>query len=322
MSESVPVEIIRDTELKKWLVHKMNESRPTDEMIFKHEMLDKLDTYWEEDYTDGIKKWIPADIVWANTIPIKDCRFYVHPDESEEAAEGAVLNDYARVVVFNDFMDIIKDGEDHDDDGTYQIIGVVAMKFPDHCEIVMPFGVSNNNDMMVVDKALMLRTNDKKLAFKFEHKNADEMFSGGCEELWDIMTKYLSVWYGMQLALLHPQVKEVFNHSTDVEIPTPTHTNKNKKQQKKTKIKYIKRHVIEVEEIDEAMKRTRMIYKKCWYVTGHWRNQKVKNGHKKIFIQGYWKGVLRDLKNADIREREVVINTDGSESPVYYPNFE
>jgi hypothetical protein len=46
-----------------------------------------------------------------------------------------------------------------------------------------------------------------------------------------------------------------------------------------------------------------------WYVTGHWREYK-KTG-KRIFIQGYWKGALRDMKstafqNLEPRERELV----------------
>lgn len=305
-----PIEIIRNTDLKKWITHKMNETRPTDEMIFKHSMMDKLETYWEDGYVEGGKKWIPADIIWANTIPIKDCRFCIPMDENEEHPEDTVLNEWVRIVVFEDFMDTIKNDEDSDDDDDmYHIIGVVSMKFPDGVEVVMPFGVTKGDDRMFIDRALMIKTKNKKYEFRFEHKDADGMFTGGLEEVWYIMTQHISAWYGMQLALLHPQVKEVFNHPKDV--PVNPHTDKNKNQNnKKTKIKYIKRHVINVDEIDEAMKRSHTIYKKCWYVTGHWRNQKTKNGHKRIFIQGFWKGVLRDLKKGDVREREVIINEE------------
>ena len=43
----------------------------------------------------------------------------------------------------------------------------------------------------------------------------------------------------------------------------------------------------------------------CWYVIGHWRE--YKNGNK-IFIQGYWKGALRNAKKNYDDGRERIID--------------
>jgi hypothetical protein len=63
-------------------------------------------------------------------------------------------------------------------------------------------------------------------------------------------------------------------------------------------------------DIDKAFEKRGFIRRSMiWYVTGHWREYK-KTG-KRIFIQGYWKGALRDMKstafqNLEPRERELV----------------
>ena len=42
-----------------------------------------------------------------------------------------------------------------------------------------------------------------------------------------------------------------------------------------------------------------------WHVIGHWRTYK---SGKKVFVQPYWKGALREVKNMEeAREREINI---------------
>ena len=71
-------------------------------------------------------------------------------------------------------------------------------------------------------------------------------------------------------------------------------------------------------ESDERIKKIFTRKTQCWYVTGHWRNQATKDGHRKIFIQGYWKGISRDTKTADPRERELVV--EENEGKPYFIN--
>ena len=120
-------------------------------------------------------------------------------------------------------------------------------------------------------------------------------------------------WYGIQVCLLNPVIKELFNKEC-VDVPKST-KNTNTRNKKKPPIKYIKKLVIDDDLInkDENVKNILNRKTKIWYVTGHWRNQATKYGHKQIFIQGYWKGILRDIKTAEPRERELVINMVGKD---------
>ena len=117
----------------------------------------------------------------------------------------------------------------------------------------------------------------------------------------------LEIWYGVQIALLHPQLKTVFEHPSKEKVYTRVGTGKDRKRI----TKYVRKHYITAEDIDMALcvnehkvfaRRTM-----AWYVIGHWRQ--YKNGTRK-FIKGYWKGPLRETKrNTDGgRIRELVLN--------------
>jgi hypothetical protein len=104
-------------------------------------------------------------------------------------------------------------------------------------------------------------------------------------------------------------IKEGFHRETQL-IENPTTTTNKKKNHKKPPIRYKKVVYLNDKFIDgdERIKRIFTRKTQCWYVTGHWRNQATKSGHKRIFIQGYWKGISRDTKTTDPRERELILN--------------
>ena len=115
---------------------------------------------------------------------------------------------------------------------------------------------------------------------------------------------FMETWYGIQIALLHPTVKNIFKggrKERDGEAKF------DKKPGTKRPVRYIKKRVINKDDIQrclngdgEAVNRHTLV----WYVIGHWR--KLANGTKQ-FIKPYWKGPLRELKMAlDDREREIV----------------
>ena len=125
----------------------------------------------------------------------------------------------------------------------------------------------------------------------------------------DDMTSYFSVvmkaWYGIQIALLHPQIKSVFQNPSTIAV-SPQGTKKKHKRGKRKTV-YVKRHVINADDLvrttaGASVERHTLV----WYVIGHWRT--YKNSGKKIFIKPYWKGPLRELKqNLDERERVIPI---------------
>ena len=117
---------------------------------------------------------------------------------------------------------------------------------------------------------------------------------------------FFASYYGIQLALLNPVIAERFHRET---VPYEDKTAVNKRGNKKKPPKrYVKRITIDdISDIEISReKKAHHIKEPFWWVTGHWREYK---SGKRIFIKGYWKGILRDAAE-DIqstpREREIV----------------
>ena len=117
------------------------------------------------------------------------------------------------------------------------------------------------------------------------------------------MLKAVSVWYGIQVALLHPQVKNIFSSPRVLKEKV----SKEERKYNGHKIyRYVKYHVINKDELETVLHGKGEFHRKAliWYVTGHWRQ--YKNGNS-TFIQGYWKGALRATKKTEVRDREIAI---------------
>ena len=113
------------------------------------------------------------------------------------------------------------------------------------------------------------------------------------EHIGDIAILLMDLWYGVQVALLNPQLQNILKNPIKEKIYTREGHGKDRKRV----VKYVRKHYITAEDIDEALyghghrdfERKTM----AWYVIGHWRQ--YKNGTRK-FINGYWKGPLREMK--------------------------
>jgi hypothetical protein len=122
-----------------------------------------------------------------------------------------------------------------------------------------------------------------------------------------MLSQAITAFYSINAALLNPVIMKVYNNKTS-RIPDRSVTAK--KATKRGKIRYVKRHLMSTIDIDKAFEKRGFIRRSMiWYVTGHWREYN-KTG-KRIVIQGYWKGALRDMKNTafqnlEPRERELV----------------
>lgn len=127
----------------------------------------------------------------------------------------------------------------------------------------------------------------------------------------------IMLYHGISVLLLNPIVKEIFeNHSSTEPMTSAKSSGKNKR----SKIRYIKKHVIRASDIEQAYEKRGFVRKAMiWYVTGHWREYS-KTG-KRVFIQGYWKGALRNMKDTafkdlEPRERELVTKEE-TENGIY-----
>ena len=109
----------------------------------------------------------------------------------------------------------------------------------------------------------------------------------------------LTTWYGIQVALLNPYVKDVFR----TETIRKTGFNPNGKKRKSI-VKYIRHHYLNPGALSPKTETGQLLRKTmAWYVCGHWRH--YQDG-KTIFIQPYWKGPLRETKVCEPRDRIVV----------------
>ena len=283
-------------------------TQPTDHLILDAATLNKLSSYWitESNYTNEYKDFmVPADLLWANTVPIKDIVIeYNNTDKKQK-----IIDTPLGVIVDTKSVRIIQFRQpDINDETTYTcMLGIVTMF--DGAEHIIPFGIPNSESEYCRECIAVSRKIGILKYGTYTTKKAlanEKCRTSNLEAILNIISEYIPVWYGIQVGLLNPAIKLVFDKHTNPKYAI-VETKKDRKGKTKTKIRYVRRVTITEEMFNECLERSYIRKKLCWYVTGHWRNQAVKDGHKRIFIQGYWKGVARDSKNADTREREVVI---------------
>jgi len=129
-----------------------------------------------------------------------------------------------------------------------------------------------------------------------------------------LAVSFMCTWYGLQLAHLHPYIKDVFKKGTkSIDQTFMKSKTSNRKNVKKTR--FIKKHFITVQDVN-----LESIYQKrglefnrktlVWPVRGHWR--RYKNGKNPTWINIYEKGPDRNIGVLNIKETIV----DGYGEPV------
>lgn len=253
---------------KSWF-RLMQETKPTDYIQIGPEEDKALMALWG--YTPD--KGTPSDLFFAGHVPLLDCQI-----TSEE--DGGYYT--FRVHIYEDFADRIAASGDND---TTEV-GLLEINILNQVKTITPLLVAPGLDTMAVSSG----------AINHEIVNKPNWSIG---EWAESLCSYLNTWYGVQIALLHPNVRDVFSNPTLRKVKE----GKRGDRQHKRVTKYVKKHVLNAKEIEDASKCRGKYERKTlvWYVIGHWRC--YKDGHK-VFIQPYWKGVLRKLKmDLDNRER-------------------
>ena len=210
------------------------------------------------------ENYIPSDIIEANIIPIHSL-----------AIDFDVREQFGRILRFD----------------------VVALDAEEKR--------SSNDALMVIpyihgriaeSGATLIRINDGRLqAFWdsriWEDEAKDFHFA--------LISNIIVGWYCIQVALLHPTIKEVFRRSGIMSDKDREEI----KDYKKRPLFYQKVKTINQREFDDAVKRSINRKTLIWYVIGHWRN--YKDG-RRIFIQPYWKGALRETKMTEVPRERVI----------------
>lgn len=259
-------------------ISKGKETPPTDDITLG---------FWEAHWLN--KRWmkggegspVPADIFFAKTIPLPSVTINIKMP-TEQMPKFALR---AKVIILEDLLNNITPGQT-------AIVGAIS------------FGSSIHKKE---DWMILKIEEDNTLSFATDKKIMDELQAANRVDLFiDLVARCLCAWYGVQISLLHPTLKCIFEHPRMAPLMT-----KRKHSNKKRKTGYIRKHKIEMDELDKALfpamsdtkGKTHVITCPVWWVIGHWHTY---NGKKK-WVNGYWKGVLKDAKrNLDEgRDRDI-----------------
>ena len=296
---------IKDEAETEELIRITKSSKPTDIIYLNHEDLIRytrfaIEREIPEDTdisNDNFIFSIPADIVFANTIPVKDllikinpnvtCRIVMVDDKERNAAIAKMINgeDGMRYVVFG----VIETITTHCNQEIREYVSLNVVDGSDLVSKSLDTGIRGSKSL--VDTFLTTARTQLSCMFFETHK---------------FMNGAIICWYALQQCLLNPVlVNYVSRYKEEVKS---SHT-KSKKKGKLPPKRYVKRNTILFDKMDREISINHEDKHKkkmpLWHVTGHWRT--YKRTGKKIFVQGYWKGPLREYKYTDEpREREIV----------------
>lgn len=264
----------------------IQKTQPSDHIRLTAEEDKALIDLWEK---GEMVPGIPSDLFFAGTVSLKDCRITV--DERDQ--ENGTVCRY-RVVIFEDYEERIRTSED---DGPV-MVGAVVPEYVTGNHLFIPIMVVPGFDNILMGFVGYEVYNEGVIKRAKKHTSMADMSR--------VMKALLETWYGIQIALLHPTVRDVFRHPRKEK---DRESLKAKRPGQKRAVRYIKVHVINKDDLEKAMygdgqkrySRRALV----WYVIGHWRT--LANGAKS-FVKPYWKGPLRELKMAfPERDREIVI---------------
>ena len=287
----------------------INKSKPSDTINLSWENAEDLVAYFDKhlvvcDEENKSRHYFPADLFFSKTVPLRDSEITIAASE-----DGADLS--FRIVIFDNYKEIVDEVLfKHKEDCEDNIIGAIIINhYKTHTgrisyvkQIVIPISIHyGDNSICVPDHLGYVGFNIKMFDIIFNNRTDSVL---GYEIQRSVLA--LKLWYTIQILLLHPNKNTIFTESrTPVESKVISKYAKAKN--KKRKVKLIRNLRIHTDHLNDPIIESQGgIERKtlCWYVVGHWRT--YKNTGKKIFIQPYWKGPLRETKqNLDLgRDRE------------------
>lgn len=294
-------------------------SKPTEIMYFDTELRNKLFKILPAKEVSGVEGGysVRGDIFVANTIPspdieiIREIKEGYYSKECQSIVKGRIFLVEPTDII--EMCKIIRMGDDFNNRTAIIPIGYIELT------VVVPDGhISTARILLQMDSDLTFIGSPTIIQLpKNTYELTDEtLLTEMLYELYDLKNEIFITWYGTQLALLNPVLEARFKRET---IPYADDKKKGTKGKKAPK-KYVKKITLgDISDLEFAPeKKPHQIKEPLWWVSGHWRNQATKEGHKRIFIQGYWKGILRNgpKNNTEPRERELVL--DNKTKKFYY----
>ena len=260
--------------------------------------LSKIRHLWTEEEAFNTYGSIPNDLFLSNTIPITSLEFLI-----KDGVPSLPLDVNRGQTSLRFRVDIVdkEDWETRDVDGDELIyVGSVCIYMSGRDDLILfsPIVLTLGDGISYLPWIHEMGFVGEGWSYTSK-KMMSEAIPGGYHA--KIMSELLSCWYSTQIAMLHPQLKEVVSK---VKGKTKRKIKDSTSGIRKTC--YVKTHYVTEGEIDRAIESHERSYKcPAWYVTGHHR---IYSSGKTGWVRGYWKGVLRDTKmnHDDGRIREVM----------------
>jgi hypothetical protein len=300
--------VFLDEELNSALWGVVNQSKPTNHYFLDRPADMEIQSLWLE---PGTRSLFPSDLFFDGTIPVMDCVITI----DERCAEDLEVRDVQtyRVVIFSDYQKYIAEAKPG------QFIDVGAVIWGDCESSRKTYRKDFNMDPPELVGTIQVQVGDEACSFSrwtgyrnFPKHMRDHIRGNWEENIGKPIFAFMSTWYGIQLANMHPYVKDVFDNPSRTEYKS--HTGSSKKNSR-SKTRFIKKHVINADAVnlEEICRRRQIEFNRqtlLWYVRGHWRHPKDK---PPIWVRGYQKGVDRN-KGIDIKPKEIDITGYGDET--------
>ena len=285
MKQTINIEDVFDFDAVK----AASKKKPTDQIMMSKNCIENL-IQLVLDTTDNR---VCSDIIWANTLPLRDFEIKVDFSGDEK------LKDYESMTYrFSMFENVVNDV----DDNSVVNCGVMTITIP-HTKkgyaeytAVLPM-LCDRNNLLASDFVYDFKENGRRV-------QTERISEQGYKFFQEIAIDAMRAFYAVQVSLLNPVLETVFvEHSNTVPINTAGSVGG---KNKRAKVRYVKRHIIHMDDINAAFNRHGFVrHTNIWWVCGHWREYK---SGKRVFVPGYWKGPMRDLKNVEApRSREIAV---------------
>lgn len=313
----------------------------TDIIRLDTDSAEEISKFWKPVGKDGKvtkidAKGVPSDIIISGTIPITGISFEFKDSNREGiVAESTVLisDGYQQAIEDAKALSEIENGKE-----LIYNTGAIVIKIMTDAIVIPLFISSAKPDYLTLGVTLGFRETaykDAEIFFRCIVSNAqmrakDLGISTGADDFRDFATwlfgyavHVLHIWYGCQIAMLHPATITVFQ-KPKIQKRSREERLKTHKRNGKTSVKYVKKHIISAGDIENSLiraanhmevyeedgesdvKRQYVRHALLWRVIGHFRTYKT---GKRVFVKPYWKGVLKDfqVKGVEANHREIDI---------------
>lgn len=245
---------------------------PSDRVYISQDAVEELKTLWLKDDISDYARYVPSDIIFAKKLSILDMEIVI--DENPKS-----LIQPMRVVISENYQDLL---DKYADDDKVITIGclIVPIGGSDKNGFVFSIGVLPGFDCICIDMEPAMYGLQQNLHNAFFDKFRPH--EGGMLRVCTILMQY---WYSIQLSMLHPVTKMLYEHKHKI-----------KDRRKYMLGKKCDKLVRPINTVHITLDEIRDVYKSAnynnhanYYVIGHWRTYKT---GKKTFVSPYWKGEI------------------------------